>query len=452
MAALTVSIELQTPLLTGEPHQGNVYRSYGYLPGSVLRGAVAGVLMRAWTFEQKQVPHPEACPDPANCDFCRVLYPHDADGQPLAPPRFHDCYPAVPAAPGDDDVRPFPHTARTCKLHGGFCRDNDEEERHGVWDTLIAQAAAQQALDQGIDYVYSLTCPKCDEALVVPESGHYGRFGDIFYSAQPVNRRFSRTAIDRRRRTAQPGQLFTLEVMGDQMRTDQPKGAAKQAVTRLSGRVEVGDADVDALRAALERVGWLGSGSSRGLGQVTVTARRAPDAPVTAVSLPDFRQQAAAGTFTAGENGHDLGSRLAAFNHAVQQERAFYAALGADVLGASWYFTVDLLSDTFVRHKGRPALRLAENVLDLLPARLVFWSAEPVDRGGWSNAWGLPRPRRLGVRAGGVFLFAVDDAAAVDQLWPRLAALEQDGAGDDRARGAGRVQICAPFHQEVQPR
>ena len=97
MSTLTVTLKLASPLLVGEPRRGNVYQSYSYLPGSVLRGAVAAVLTAAWTPAQRQQIHPDACPDPATCHFCRVFFPQDATGAPGQQPHFLVCYPTISA-------------------------------------------------------------------------------------------------------------------------------------------------------------------------------------------------------------------------------------------------------------------------------------------------------------------------------------------------------------------
>ncbi|MCZ7672183.1 MAG: hypothetical protein M5U34_36180 [Chloroflexi bacterium] len=163
---------------------------------------------------------------------------------------------------GSQIAYPFPQTARSCKRHGGFKREAAGEERHGVMDTLIRQAAAREAAASGqpVPYAYTLACPTCGEALETPERGAYGRYENEFYSARPLSRRFSRTAINRRRHTAQGGQLFTLTVMGEQMKTDLfTKEGEKREITRLIGAVDPGAADLDLLPEALAQVRWLGS-------------------------------------------------------------------------------------------------------------------------------------------------------------------------------------------------
>lgn len=445
MAFLTVTLTLATPLLVGEPRRGDSYQSYSYLPGSVLRGAVASVLISRWPTARQHEPHPEQCSDPASCPLCQVLYPVNGRS-----PRFYDCYPTLSSG---QLVSPFPHTARTCKRHGGFLRENDED-KHGILDTLIAQAAAKEAAGK-TPYSYALECPVCGEPLEHPETAYYGRSDAYFYTARPQNRRFSRTAINRRRHTAQDRQLFTLSVMGEQMAVDLPEPSPPQQRTELRGLVDVGDADVAALTTALRQIRRVGSSTSRGLGQIAQVIVEPLPETAPAMTLAEFQAQVKNSHFQPTDStSEDLLSRIAAFNQAIATERSFYAALGQSVLEAAWYFTLDLLADTFVRHLGLPTLHLAPHLLQLNGAEWIFSAVQAVERGGWHNAWRLPRPRKMGIQTGGVFLYQVNsqDLATTQHLYERFLALEADGIGEDRERGAGRLMICAPFHKEVAPR
>jgi hypothetical protein len=450
MAVYDITLELESPLLVGAPRQGNTYNSYAYLPGSVLRGAVAAALMADWTDAEREKSHPEECDDPENCDFCRVFAPRNG-----RIPRFFDCYPV--REPGDP-VYPFPVTAKTCKRKGGFRYQDDSEEKHGIFDTLIQQVAARDALelDQPLPYIYTADCPTCGKALTPPPTKHYGLSDGIFYTATPQDRRFSRTAINRRRHTAQNGQLFTLGVMGEQTAVSMPKVADVR--TKLYGVVDGGDADPKLLRKALNQVRWLGSGTSRGLGHLsdrTIVERSANE---TAKPAPDYAEDVALGRFlhlAQDNNAPQLVRRLAEFNQAIADERDFYKALGVeDVLKGQWYFTIDLLTHAYVRQQGLPTLQLTADMLQLDGAKKDFAAVAAIERGGWSDAWGLPRPRQIGIARGSVFLFRVDsdDTAVTTALLQRLAQLEQDGIGSDQGRGAGRLLVCAPFHKEVNPK
>ncbi|MCA9954667.1 MAG: hypothetical protein H6657_02495 [Ardenticatenaceae bacterium] len=450
MARYEIIIELQTPLLAGEPRQGNSYSSFSYLPGSVLRGAVAEQLMAAWTPEERQVSHPEACLNPQTCAFCQVLGLDDADA-----PRFSDCYPIWLES---DELYLFPLTAKTCKRHGGFKEPDAIEARHGIQDTLIRLVAARDAQQAhpARSYIYTANCAECGEALTGPGVNHYGRSAQTFYLANPQNRRFSRTAINRQRHTAQHGQLFTLGVMGEQTRLSVPD--YESVTTRLKGTIESGNAPEQLLEQTVKQIGWLGSGTSRGLGQVSHVTLRKIEAPIGQKPLSAYGELLANDRYAeilSDTAVPALVQRIAAFNQEVANERTFYKALGMDqVLSGSWYFTVDLQADAYVRQSGLPTLHLTPEMLQLPHAISDFVAAEAVERGGWSTAWGLPLPRQLGIARGSTFLFRVENNSSdiANQLLNRLDQLEQEGIGADRGRGAGRLLICAPFHTEVNPK
>ena len=69
--------------------------------------------------------------------------------------------------------------------------------------------------------------------------------------------------------------------------------------------------------------------------------------------------------------------------------------------------------------------------------------------GGWSLPWQLPKEMRLAARTGSVFVFEVKELTP--DLLTALAGLEEEGVGEYREEGLGRVLICHPFHLEVLP-
>jgi CRISPR-associated Csx10 family RAMP protein len=450
MAAYDITLELDGPLLAGEPRQGNTYSSYAYLPGSVLRGAAAAALMTDWTAEEREKSHPEQCDDPANCDFCRVFAPQNGRS-----PRFYDCFPVMNVG---DPVYPFPVTAGSCKRHPGFRYEDDPEDNHGVLDTLVQQVAARDAMqaNQLLSYIFTADCPICGKTLKSPPADHYSLSDDTYYIATPQNRRFSRTAINRRRHTAQNGQLFTLDVMGEQSTISLPK--VKGVRTQLQGIVDGGDADPALLQRALNQIQWLGSGTSRGLGRISECTVSQRPFPQSEKPVSEYAPDMVNGRFSQlaqDKKAPEMVRRIAEFNQVIMAEREFYKVLDmSGVLNGRWYFTIDLLSHTYLRHQGLPTLQLTAEMLKLEGAAVDFVAVDSIERGGWSDAWGLPRYRQVGIVRGSVFLFRVDsdDPAVTAALLERLAELEQEGIGVDRERGAGRLLVCAPFHKEVNPK
>jgi len=464
MVALDVTIKLASPLLVGSIKQGMVTETLTYLPGSVLRGVVAQILLRQWPPDKRRVPHPQECPNRATCTFCQVFYPQSGE-----PPRFGNCY------PGNAASAPFPATARTCKHHPGFQRaEADPDERHGVFDILIRQVAFEQAIDTGqpLPYIYLPRCPRCRES-VKPMEGFYALVEDRFQAPQVRVRRLSRTAIGRARGTAQEAQLYTLSVLSEEMDTDflDVDGGPIPSITTLRGQVWVEEASVEAMTRALRQIEQLGGARSRGLGQVAeITVRRADKLDddglgffLEALEKSEF---ALHGELARREDDGEplrpanLGERLLCFNHQLQVEREFYARLGLSVLEREWYFTLDLLADAVLHDSnGLPTLRLEPAMIglvgDSLPeVRLERAFVGRAYRSGWSGAHGLPRRVQLATKMGGVYLYGVATAGREEnrRLLEVLQRLEENGIGEEQARGFGRVQVCSPFHLEVKAR
>jgi CRISPR-associated protein Csx10 len=68
--------------------------------------------------------------------------------------------------------------------------------------------------------------------------------------------------------------------------------------------------------------------------------------------------------------------------------------------------------------------------------------------GGYSTAWGLPKPTGLGVAPGSTYVYHTD---MNDDLVSWLESLENHGIGLRAEEGLGEILICHPFHEEVKP-
>jgi CRISPR-associated protein Csx10 len=466
MAQIDVKIEMAEPFLVGDRKPATVTETLTYLPGSVLRGVVAEALLRDWLEESRRLPHPDRCPDRGKCAFCQLFYPHNG-----SLPCFGNLYPT-----SGDAAYPFPTTARTCKHHPGFRRDDfDPDERHGIFDTLIRQHVFEKALEsrKPLPFIYLPECPRCRAKAEPVPSPFYSMLGDRYQATQIFRRRLSRTAISRRRGAAQEKQLFTLNVLSEQMDTDflDEDGVSIKEITTLRGRIWVSDDNVEAMQSALQQVERIGAVRSRGMGRIA----RIEATPVIAVkdksAMALFLEQIVTGKFALPERLQEqdstgeplclesLAERVIAFNVRFQAEQSFYAKLGAPISDDCWYFTVNLLSDTILTDDGLPTLRLTPEMSGLVGNGLPKVELERpfvgrAYRSGWSGAHGLPRQMYLAVPMGGVYLYRVETAGQEEtgRLLEKLEKLEQDGLGLDRERGCGQVMVCLPFHLEVEPR
>ncbi len=67
---------------------------------------------------------------------------------------------------------------------------------------------------------------------------------------------------------------------------------------------------------------------------------------------------------------------------------------------------------------------------------------------GWNELWGTPRTNEYALDIGSVFLFGTT-IEPINSLWQALFRLEEEGAGQRRTEGFGRICVSDPFHLEV---
>ncbi len=422
MIRLEVEITPRSPLLIGSDRTYGFYNeTRRYLPGSALRGTLAGLLLEGCTRPEYLEDH-EQCPDKDNCHFYTIFC-----RQPS--PLFENCYPTRTDGP----TYPLPLTARTCKYYDGFPPHGvagSWRKRHGVYDILVRQFVFERALDAGValPFLYEPRCPECGQG-VKPRAGFYGRDEDRYYQVEVSLGRTSRTAINRGRAVAQDRMLYTLEVI-------QPPWPAADTrcdpdplpYTALRGSVLIDEGRKELLKQVLPLVRRLGSGRSRGLGQVSVAVGKNETSSLMS-----------------------LQERLAALNDKINEEWAFYRKLNPDFPPAEgWFFTVDLLAPAFLTSHGLPTTTLEADELGLAEEgiELVRAFARHEAIGGWLMGAGLPRSTELSTAMGSVFLYRVRGLGQ-DELQDALTRLERRGVGRERERGFGQVQVCSPFHLEV---
>lgn len=419
---LKVTIHLKSPLLITAQQVGFVWESEEYIPGGVLRGAVAEVAAR-------------------HDQNLKTLF-----DRPNAP-RFGHAYAGLGSPVGI-----LPQTARTCKRYGGFRRDEQDDERHGVRDTLLLQVFGEAQTEA--------RCPICDQATVSCGGEPYTTIESSnewrYISPRPVFRRIGRTAVARERGAVADRMLYTLEVIAEVMERDEidDYGQPLRAAAAFHGFVLVDSADDLSWVRWLREVNHLGGARSRGLGQVRIEAEVAKASPVTEGEVIQAARQLTEGQPKAtpdrlpGEM--NILDRILAFNQKVyvmenlkEEDRKF------------WYLTINLQSDTILGDARGP--RYWPESANLGLPELVekaWWLAGYSQVRGWSAAWGLPKPVAPALAAGSTFVYRVPrgDEGLTREVLERCVTLEQDGIGRRRDEGWGWVQICTPFHIETEVR
>jgi len=392
-----IALTPETPVRVGTlKPRGDYLDTQTYLPGSVLRGALAEWL--ALQGKANQIP------------------------STMQKVRFGNCFPSVTPSVW---ALPFPMTALECKLHGGFRnvpKGSDEKPGHGIRDSLLIAVAYAELERQGARFPMAMLL-RCTYQMNGQKCG--GRMERVsgFYAAGPGGWQMvkvqkalqTKVALSRHRRAAQEGMLY--RVIGLR-----PRGC-------FVGRLWTDDkATIGAMKQAVEAVG-IGALTTRGFGTVRLQETEPYLEPIS--------------------------ERLRNFNEKLRHVWGDLAALARQV-GSSvpkepsgTYFSVDLLAPAVLRDRcGLPTLKLFFE-LDGQPLEPVFWATQPTLVGGFSTAWGLPKPTHLGAAMGSVYVFRTE--ASQEELLPFLEELESRGVGIRTDEGLGEILICHPFHKEVMP-
>jgi CRISPR-associated protein Csx10 len=394
MKQIQLTITALSPLAIGRKKPGSVSEAGDYIPGSVIRGAIASQILQQSNQQ--------------NADLTAV----DNDFQALFLSEnaaiFHNAYPA----PSDKEaeVRVLPATALSSKTNPGF-----KPKGYGVFDALIDRFCAE-----GYGHPYDPNCPK-DGGRVEPYGGFYSKKNDKEYRSHSVTKRLlTRVGINRRRATAEEQILYSLEVLNE----TQEK---KPMVYRSSIMVENEDLAnlfTDFINSHTFR---LGGAASRGLGKVEIEAN--PVEPET-----------------------DVASRIKRFNDALQKRWDEWGELFGNLpLETRTYFTLDLQSDTILTEDWQRTTVISPDMLRQfasigdpnLKLHVAYSSYDYAS--GWNSAWGLMKDVDLITNKGGVYLFSTIEDRKNDWI-EALEKLERNGVGERTCEGFGQVQVCNEFH------
>lgn len=426
---LLVAIQPHSPLLLGtRSGSSNFQETADFIAGSVLRGAVAERLIEQ-CLQTHGISNHDDCPDPATCPYNQLFGGVE--------PHFGNAYPAANVGPS----WPLPLSARTCKQHGGWTQLS-KKPGHGIFDGMLADFAYElvsdplfshrSLLQPGLSETWSPTwqssvrtgqdrCPVCGEQLE-PVKNRNHRYYVWQDGPQPVKPpakpRAVHVGINRARGVAEDALLFTQESLVYENENE-----------TFYAEVTVPTSKKEALADVLFDTFAIGRGRSRGQGQVEMSE----------------------GTRTAYE---DVAKRLRTFQTAVSRHLKPYREVD-DRIQLSLpgkLFSLTLRSPAIFTTAGMP-LSAPEPASLGLPTGTVLvrsW-ARTEQVGGWHSAARLPRRTELAVQAGSVFLYFTPNQEDDDSLAATLSRIEEQGIGQERARGYGQVTACAVIHSLRQP-
>ncbi|GGA44811.1 hypothetical protein CYANOKiyG1_63640 [Okeania sp. KiyG1] len=166
-----------------------------YIPGSVIRGAVAARILQESGNESEDLSE-------SGGDFQRLFLSEN-------PAIFQNAY--LNSLYDDDgdfnEVLVLPATSLSSKTNSGF----KSEEKNGVFDTLIDRFCAE---NNGC--LYDPNCPE-DGGRVEPYSEFYSKPEDEeeYFLHKTKKRLLTRTGINRRRATSEEEVLYSIEVINE---------------------------------------------------------------------------------------------------------------------------------------------------------------------------------------------------------------------------------------------
>lgn len=418
MKRIQLEIKALSPLAVGGQKPGrSVSEAEDYIPGTVIRGAIAAHILQEYRQQER-----DQQPDELRQDFSQ----NGGEFQLLFlsenPVIFQNAYPGTIEINKKpillEEVRVVPATALSSRTKPGF--KTPKGRGYGVFDTLLDRFCAE-----GYSHLYDPTCPM-DGGRVDTFAGFYSKFNDKYYSPSASKRLLTRVGINRRRATSEEQVLYSIEVLNESPQDQKKKPAI------FFGAILVPDAQLaDSLRQFINsrsEMFRLGGSISRGLGRVKITAKEPINAKI------------------------NIRARIEEFNQKLRKRWDDWKIFGnpvEELAEKRTYFTIDLQSDAILNEQWRRTTVISESMLEQftgltdssLKLEMVYSSYDY--RSGWNAAWGLMKDVELVTNKGAVYLFSTDK---IDSWLAQLEELEIKGVGERTSEGFGQVQICNEFH------
>lgn len=429
MKQVVVQLTAQSPIAVGEwmTSRSNVRESLAYIPGGVLRGALAQAV-REHLGGHASSRRALGNSDPALADAFDACFGKDGA-------RFGFLMPFETL-----EWIPAPATALFNKQRNEY-----------LYDTLLALLRSED---------YPMECPNTGDRLergrgwLVCEDGKWRK------ANLPALRAFVRVGLNRKLEAAEEGVLYTLEAIDPTNSKSEPTGLC----------CEEGSRTLQGSRAGA-RTGSTHSAHEQGSEDRQASSQQhKPTVFQGVVSFPSDECAAAFDTILGALRWRDgrvqvrIGSARTRGFGAVVLETIDAPAPAPQVdleafaqRGGAPVFTLLARTPVLVHDaSGMPALTLTPDLLreylpDLPDSVQLIPKATRIERipvSGWSGAWGMPKPVQQAFAPGSVFTYryAESDRAAL-QSWLQQLALY--GIGERIAEGYGQFAICSRYHLDT---
>lgn len=305
---------------------------------------------------------------------------------------------------------PLPLTAIECKLHPGFSDARGMQKGHGIRDTALLRLCWKLLEGKArapIPLTFRCWEENCGGRAVQAE-GFVVEGSQGWEKVSVPTALQTKVALSRSRRASQEGMLYRVVAI--------PPGLS------FVGRLWVRDRNLfDLVQAAVEACG-VGGQCTRGFGAAALS-----EVSCRLPAIPD---------------------RISRFNEALKNVWKDLAPLFgvAEAAPDKLHFSVDLVAPGIFEDPHGLGSLVPQLRKEAVP---VLTLTRPAFAGGWSTAWGLPKPTALAAAAGSVYVFRWEGRK--DELVAYAMELEERGIGDRTGEGYGEILVCHPFHLKTEP-
>jgi len=427
MKTLSVNLDVISPLAVRLDHAASRTVSSEYIPGNTLLGSLATL---------HRVLRPEKTKE-----FERFFL----HGEVL----YSNLYASTPKSReiewiAQGPVYPIPKTAESCKRHKGFLPAKDEDsDGHGVRDNLVDWAVFKLGeAYSSHDRLKALQDHKrCKFSGCGEPMHHFGSYyrhttinAEKLVQTKNSSRLQTHTGIDRESGTVREGILYNREVFEE--------GSKFWGEICLPDDRKLTESFTSFLQTANDsNLLRLGTGRTRGMGKVKLAFKPADQA---------------------NDSYENFANRVRKLDGLIHKR--LMDTMGKDVAEKFenvFFFTLTLhspviLADEFLRYRSRIDVEVLYELFDIAYDKeneqtnvynlgSVYSNFSNRRITGWQELWGTPRTNEYAIETGSVFLFQCDKGRSNDVL-DTLFNLEEQGIGNRRAEGFGRVCVSDPFH------
>ena len=396
---LELTLSLLSPIALHRTRASVQYvETLDYIPGIALRGALAEVYLS----EHGQ-------PDD---DSFQNLF---VSGQV----HYGDLWPTLDSDLTHGSIL-IPATSQACKRYGLTHRDS-------LRDTLLDVFTEPAPLECG--HADNGDDRKCKEPLD-RVGGYLNGLDSLEKVAANSELRVS-AAMDRSTGAAAREMLFTQHTLTPKPAKQNDRDAnQEEGKIYFQGILRLADPALKSQLISLLKEDtylFLGSGRSRGLGEVIVKRFKETE---TSVSLEERWKKFNEAAHKAGGDANCNYFSLTFLSHIALRDSLLRPVLGRIT----------------PHHFGLPdGARFVHRCDSNEPVRFL----NQIVLQGWNAAQGLPKPDTVALARGAVLLFQCDNEKK-SEVFSRLAQIETEGIGERRSEGFGRIAICYPIHYQFR--